>query len=51
MKLAWANALALVTAVVSLSAGAQENSVRITYPPADSIVSGPTRRLPGRIRP
>jgi len=43
MKLAWANALALVTAVVSLSAGAQENSVRITYPPADSIVSGPTR--------
>jgi len=43
MKLAWANALALVTAVVSLSAGAQENAVRITYPPADSIVSGPTR--------
>jgi Ca-activated chloride channel family protein len=43
MKLAWASTLAAATAVVSLGAGAQERAVRITYPPADSIVSGPTR--------
>jgi VWFA-related protein len=43
MKLVWANALAVATAVMSLGAGAQEASVRITYPPADSIVTGATR--------
>ncbi len=43
MKLAWANAVAVATAVVSLGAGAPDRAIRITYPPADSIVSGPTR--------
>ncbi len=43
MKLAWANAVAVATAVVSLGAGAQDRTIRITYPPADSIVTGPTR--------
>ena len=43
MKLAWGIAVAAAAAVVSLDAGAQERAVRITYPPADSIVTGPTR--------
>jgi Ca-activated chloride channel family protein len=43
MKLAWASALAAAAAVVSLAAGVQDRAVRITYPPADSIVSGQTR--------
>jgi Ca-activated chloride channel family protein len=43
MKLAWACALAAAAAVVSLAAGVEDRAVRITYPPADSIVSGPTR--------
>ena len=54
MKLAWAGAVALVVAVVSLGATpdagpppgdgqGQNGAIRITYPPADSIVSGATR--------
>jgi VWFA-related protein len=43
MKLAWASAFAAAAAVVSLAAGVEDRAVRITYPPADSIVSGPTR--------
>ncbi|HET9012485.1 MAG TPA: hypothetical protein VFN38_11760, partial [Gemmatimonadaceae bacterium] len=43
MKLAWAGALAAAAAVVSLAAGVQDRAIRITYPPADSIVSGATR--------
>jgi Ca-activated chloride channel family protein len=43
MKRAWASAVAVATAVVLLGAGADDRTIRITYPPADSIVSGPTR--------
>ena len=43
MKLAWGSAVAAAAAVVSLNAGAQDRAIRITYPPADSIVTGPTR--------
>lgn len=44
MKLVSATALAAAAAaVVSVGAGGQERAVRITYPPADAIVTGPTR--------
>jgi Ca-activated chloride channel family protein len=43
MKLACTAALAAIAAVVSLGAGADDRAIRITYPPADSIVTGPTR--------
>jgi VWFA-related protein len=43
MKLACALALATAAAAVALGAGPQDRAVRITYPPPDAIVSGPTR--------
>ena len=43
MKFASACAVALAIVVVSLGAGAEDRAIHITYPPADSIVSGPTR--------
>lgn len=41
MKLAWVNVLAPIAAVASVAA--QGPAVHITYPPADAIISGPTR--------
>jgi len=43
MKLACALAFAAAATAVSVGAGQQDPAVRITYPPADAIVSGPTR--------
>jgi Ca-activated chloride channel family protein len=41
MKLVFVNVLALIAGVISVAA--QGPAIRITYPPADSIVTGPTR--------
>jgi len=43
MKVASAGAFAAAVAVVSLGASPQDRAIHITYPPAGSIVSGPTR--------